>query len=64
MNRPSALPAGEYRALVTVEEAAKIWSMGRTKMYAMVLAKEIPSVKIGRARRIPIKALYELLEQY
>jgi excisionase family DNA binding protein len=56
------MPFGEQRVLVTVEEAARIWSIGRTTMYAMVLRKEVPSIKIGRSRRIPVKALYELTE--
>jgi excisionase family DNA binding protein len=58
-------PFGEQRVLVTVEEAARILSIGRTTMYAMVLRKDVPfpSIKIGRSRRIPVKALYDIAEQ-
>jgi excisionase family DNA binding protein len=59
------MPFGDQRVLVTVEEAARILSIGRTTMYSMVLRKDVPfpSIKIGRSRRIPVKALYDIAEQ-
>jgi excisionase family DNA binding protein len=45
------------KLLVTVVEAAEALGIGRTAMYDLLLAGELPSVKIGRARRIPVQAL-------
>ena len=42
---------------LTVEEAARRLSVGRTTMYALLASGEIPSVFIGRLRRIPAEAL-------
>jgi excisionase family DNA binding protein len=42
---------------LTVEEAARRLSVGRTTMYALVASGEIPSVTVGRLRRIPAEAL-------
>jgi excisionase family DNA binding protein len=46
---------------LTVEEAARRIGIGRTKMYEYVTSGEIPSVKIGRLRRIPVEAVAEFL---
>ena len=45
----------------TVEEAARRIGVGRTTMYALVAAGEVPSVMIGRLRRIPAQALSEYI---
>ncbi|MEC3995312.1 helix-turn-helix domain-containing protein [Actinacidiphila sp. DG2A-62] len=42
---------------LTVEEAARRLSVGRTTMYALLASGEIPSVTVGRLRRIPAEAL-------
>ncbi|MFD8969291.1 helix-turn-helix domain-containing protein [Streptomyces sp. NPDC059568] len=42
---------------LTVEEAARRLGVGRTTMYALLAAGEIPSIAIGRLRRIPAEAL-------
>ncbi|MBC9731355.1 helix-turn-helix domain-containing protein [Streptomyces sp. TRM68367] len=42
---------------LTVEEAARRLGVGRTTMYALLASGEIPSVTIGRLRRIPAEAL-------
>ena len=44
---------------LTVEEAARRLGVGRTTMYALLASGEIPSVTIGRLRRIPAEALNE-----
>lgn len=43
--------------LVTVRQAADMLGIGRTKLYELILANEIPSVTIGRARRISVVAI-------
>lgn len=42
---------------LTVEEAARRLGVGRTTMYALLASGEVPSVTIGRLRRIPAEAL-------
>jgi excisionase family DNA binding protein len=44
-------------SLLTVEEAARRLSVGRTTMYALLKDGQINSVRIGRLRRIPAAAL-------
>jgi excisionase family DNA binding protein len=43
--------------LITIEEAARLLSLGRSKVYELVAAGEIPSVKVGTARRVSYSAL-------
>ena len=45
--------------LVRVEEAARILSLSRSTIYEMLDAGELPSVRRGAARRIPLAALRE-----
>ena len=42
---------------LTIEDAAKKLSMGRTWMFERVHFGDIPSVKLGSSRRIPTDAL-------
>ncbi|NTU84675.1 MAG: helix-turn-helix domain-containing protein [Chloroflexales bacterium] len=44
--------------LVRVEEAARILSLSRSTIYEMMDAGELPSVRRGAARRIPLAALH------
>jgi len=43
--------------LLTVEEAARRLSLGRTTLYALLKDGQITSVRVGRLRRIPAEAL-------
>jgi excisionase family DNA binding protein len=43
--------------LLTPEEAARALRLGRTTIYALMRANELPSVRVGAARRIPRAAL-------
>ncbi len=49
------------KRLLTVSEAAHIMGVSRSLLYQRVLSGEIPSVKIGRARRIPVEAIDEFI---
>jgi len=51
------------KLLLTVEEAAAVLSLSRTRLYGLVMHKEIYSVKVGGARRIPMQALHEFVQQ-
>ncbi len=46
--------------LVTVAEAQKFASLSRSKLYSMMDTGELAFVKLGRARRIPRRALITL----
>jgi excisionase family DNA binding protein len=43
--------------LLTVEGAARRLGMSRGALYPRVMSGEIPSIKIGKSRRIPIAQL-------
>jgi excisionase family DNA binding protein len=44
--------------LVRVDEAARLLSLSRSTIYEMMDAGELPSVRRGAARRIPVAALH------
>lgn len=48
--------------LVTVTEAATILSLSRSTIYQMLDKQELPSIKHGTARRIPMFALKAWIE--
>jgi excisionase family DNA binding protein len=50
------------KLLLTVPEAAEVLGIGRSQLYKLVLSGELRTIKIGRSRRIPIRALDELIE--
>jgi excisionase family DNA binding protein len=47
--------------VLTVKEVAAVLRIGRSAAYAAVHAGEIPSVRLGRAIRVPRQALELLL---
>ena len=49
--------------LVTVDEAARRLSVGRTFLYGLVMRGEIASLKLGRGRRIPVAALVRFVHE-
>lgn len=49
--------------LLTVEQAAEALALGRTKVYELLDSGSLRSVKIGRARRIPVDALAEFVHK-
>jgi excisionase family DNA binding protein len=52
-------PGDPTLVALTVEEAARRLGVGRTTMYALLASGEVPSVTIGRLRRVPAEALAE-----
>lgn len=50
--------------LVRVEEAAELLSLGRSTIYEMMDSRELPSVRWGAARRIPVAALRKWVEDH
>ena len=57
MTRSGSAPM--ERVLLTVEEVAEALHLGRTRVFALIAAKEITSVKIGNLRRVPVDAVRE-----
>jgi excisionase family DNA binding protein len=51
------------RGLLRVEEAAQWLGVGRTKAYQLVHRGTLPSVTIGRSRRVLVSALEAFVEQ-
>ena len=61
-NPPAAVPklqpaSPPNRVLLTVEEAANQLRIGRTTAWGLVKNGELPSVQIGRLRRVPSSAV-------
>jgi excisionase family DNA binding protein len=53
--RPSTT---DGKLLLTVEEVANLTSLGRSTVYELLARGEIPSITIGRSRRVPSEALH------
>jgi len=47
------------KLLLRIDEVAERLSIGRTKAYELTRAGVIPTVLLGRCRRVPAKALEE-----
>ncbi len=45
------------KVLLTVPEAARRLSLGRTTAYQLIRRGELPSIRVGRAVRVPVHAL-------
>jgi len=50
------------KLLLTAEEAARALNVGRGKVYELMAAEALRSVKIGRLRRVPAGALRDYVE--
>lgn len=53
----------EDKLLVSVDEAARRVSIGLTVMYELIGSGEVASIKLGRRRLIPVRALEEFMER-
>jgi excisionase family DNA binding protein len=53
----------EGKILLTVDEAAQRLGIGRSHAYVFVMRGLIPSVKLGRSRRVPAAGLEEFVER-
>jgi excisionase family DNA binding protein len=49
--------SAEGRLLLSIPEAAKLLSVGRTMLYRLLERNEIPTIQVGRRRLIPTAAL-------
>jgi len=51
------------RLLLRPEEAAEVLGLGRSKVYELIGAGAIESVRIGGCRRVPTAALEAFIEE-
>jgi len=51
------------RVMLSVTEAAKCLSIGRSTLYELINSGEIESVHIGRLHRVPADCLREFVER-
>ena len=56
------MAVGEGKLFFRVEEAAEAVGLGRSKLYQLIQAGEIPAVKIGRSTRVPVAGLTKWAE--
>lgn len=49
--------------LLTIPQVAAMLELGRTKVYDLIEREGLPSIKLGTARRVPVKALQAWLAQ-
>jgi len=50
--------------LLNAEETARLLGLGRTKVYEMLAAGELPVIRIGRNVRVPRDGLSEWIRQH
>ena len=51
------------RILYRPSEAAEAIGVSRSRVYELIASGEIPSLKVGHVRRVPVKALHEWIAQ-
>ena len=52
----------ELPLLLKVEASAKLLSLGRTKMYELIAAGDVPVIRLGRSVRVPTASLRQWVE--
>jgi excisionase family DNA binding protein len=65
INRSRVQEAGDDRMeklLLTVREAADVLSVSRSRVYELIYAEQLDSVKIGRSRRVSLASVRRLAE--
>ncbi len=55
------LVSTELPMLLRAEEVARLLSLGRSTVFALMKSGELPSVRIGRAVRVPREAIDEFV---
>jgi len=60
---PAPVRDSPTRLVVDVREAANLLSCGRTYLYDLISAGELPVIKLGRLTRVPVVAIQALVER-
>jgi excisionase family DNA binding protein len=50
------------KLLLTVREAADVLSVSRSRVYELIYAEQLDSVKIGRSRRVSLASVRRFVE--
>lgn len=51
------------RILLSVEDAAERFDIGRTMLYELISTGEINAIHVGRLRKVPVEALREYVDR-
>ena len=51
------------RMLYRVEEAAAVLALSRHRLYELIRSGELPTVKIGNLRRVPVQSLVAYVDE-
>lgn len=51
------------RLVLTPQETANLLGISRSKAYELLAAGELPSVRIGRAVRVPVEGLHRWIDK-
>jgi excisionase family DNA binding protein len=54
-----SIPEHVARLLLTPSEAAHALGVSRSLLYSLIMSQQLFSVKVGKARRIPVQSLHE-----
>lgn len=54
----------EEMELINVSKAQQLLSVSKSKIYEMIATGELPSVRIGKAIRIPVKPLAAWVQEH
>lgn len=49
---------------VRIPEACRITGIGRSKLYELIKAGDIPTIKVGSMTLVPVKGLERFLEKH
>lgn len=58
----TSTPRGKEPLLITIVQAAAALSVGRSTVYEMIARGELDVVHLGRAVRVPLRAIEQLVE--
>ena len=63
MEHPRVEPLRVTESFMTVDEVQSLLGIGRTAVYRLVRSEGFPSVRVGRAIRIPPSALHQWIHR-
>lgn len=49
--------------LLTVDEASRLLGIGKTRLYELMRSGDIPSLRVGKSRRIPVREVEAWIER-
>jgi excisionase family DNA binding protein len=53
----------ENKILLSPEETCEVLGVKRSTLFKMIEAREIPSIKVGRLRRIPVEGIRQWVQK-